>query len=108
MEYFRNFRGQIMIHAALGRRMTEECQWHTGTVVVLVHTSILVPLVKGPNPAPGADPDVRPIAIGETDLSAITGQLYREAAPAAAAYLAPQQVAVGIRGGLSVLIHCTP
>ena len=71
--------------------------------------SLVTSGLKGAIPAPGADPDVRPImfAIGETDLALISGQLYWQAAPAAAAHLAPQQVAVGISGGLSILIHGT-
>ena len=53
----------------------------------------------------GAEPDVRPISPGEVDLRAILSSLTAAVAPAAAEILAPQQLAVGVSGGISVLIH---
>ena len=45
------------------------------------------------------------MAVGETDLCAITRTLWGSAEEALAAYLSPQQVAVGVPGGLSILVH---
>ena len=43
--------------------------------------------------------------MGETDLCAITRTLWSSAEESLAAYLSPQQVAVGVPGGLSILVH---
>ena len=51
------------------------------------------------------NPPARPIAIGEVDLCAIMAETVRIHQPAAADYLAPQQVSVGISGGLSIVVH---
>ena len=72
---------------------------------LVLGSSRLVPLVKAPPERPGADPDVRPVAVGETDLCAITRTLWSSAEESLAAYLSPQQVAVGVPGGLSILVH---
>ena len=64
----------------------------------------LVPLVKA-RVAPGVEPDARPICISEPDLSAVLRALVRPEAPAIAAYLRPQQVAVGVSGGISIAVH---
>ena len=53
----------------------------------------------------GAQPDARPVAVGETDLRAILRNLTDSATAAAAEVLAPEQLAVGVSGGISVLIH---
>ena len=53
----------------------------------------------------GAEPDARPIAIGETDLRAILRNITDAAASSAAEVLAPEQLAVGVSGGISVFIH---
>ena len=50
-------------------------------------------------------PDVRPIAVGEAALRAIWRQMAAAGASAAADILRPQQVAVGVSGGLSILVH---
>ena len=64
----------------------------------------LVPLVKA-RPAPGQQPDARPVVVGEPDLSAVLRAVVQPQAAAAAAYLSPQQVAVGVPGGISVVVH---
>ena len=48
---------------------------------------------------------MRPIAVGEAALCAITRCVYTEAQPALASYLGPQQIAVGVPGGLSIMVH---
>jgi len=53
----------------------------------------------------GEQPDARPVAVGETDLRAILRNLTDSATAAAAEVLAPEQLAVGVSGGISVLIH---
>ena len=69
----------------------------------------LMPLVKSrlspEQLRQGAEPDARPIAIGETDLRAILRNITDAAASSAAEVLAPEQLAVGVSGGISVLIH---
>ena len=69
----------------------------------------LHPLVKAQlspdQRAAGADPDCRPVAVGECTLRSIARQLTDEASPVAAEELRPQQVAVGVSGGLSIMIH---
>ena len=53
----------------------------------------------------GVEPDVRPVSLGEVDLRAILSHLTSSVSEAAAGELLPQQVAVGVPGGISVLIH---
>jgi hypothetical protein len=53
----------------------------------------------------GVQPDARPVAVGETDLRAILRNLTATATATAAEVLAPEQLAVGVSGGISVLIH---
>ncbi len=69
----------------------------------------LLPLVKArlspAEEAAGREPDARPIALGETGMRAIGRHITAEVADVAADVLAPQQLAVGVPGGISVLIH---
>ena len=69
----------------------------------------LMPLVKSrlspEQLRQGVQPDARPVAVGETDLRAILRNLTDTATAAAAEVLAPEQLAVGVSGGISVLIH---
>ena len=53
------------------------------------------------------DPDVRPVAIGEVEVRAVGRAMAADAAEDFADTLAPQQLAVGIPGGISVLIFGT-
>ena len=53
----------------------------------------------------GQDPDVRPVAVGETEMRAIGRALEIAAEPDLADVLTPQQLAVGVKGGISVVIH---
>ena len=46
-------------------------------------------------------PDARPVAVGETDLRAILRNLTDSATAAAAEVLVPEQLAVGVSGGIS-------
>ena len=55
--------------------------------------------------AAGVDPDVRPVAAGERDLCAIGRHITEAGKDAAADALMPQQVAVGVSGGISILVH---
>ena len=69
-------------------------------------SSLLVPIVKpGQDLAPGAEPDVRPVAVGEADLRAISSAVIRPVSDVFARILGPQQLAVGVPGGLSIIIH---
>ena len=64
----------------------------------------LVPLVKAP-PPPGQEPDARPIVVSSPDLGAILRAVVQPASSASAAYLRPQQVSVGVSGGISIVVH---
>ena len=64
----------------------------------------LVPLVKA-RVSEGAEPDARPVAIGEVEARAISRHLTDSACDAAASVFAPQQLAVGVKGGISSLVH---
>ena len=55
--------------------------------------------------AAGVEPDIRPIAVGETDLRAIGGAVTETFVTAAQEVLAPQQLAVGVENGMSILVH---
>ena len=69
----------------------------------------LMPLIKAQQTpeeiAAGVTPDVRPVAIGEVDLRAIAGRLTEGVRDASVEVLAPQQLGVGVQGGISILIH---
>ena len=69
----------------------------------------MMPLVKGQRTeaeiAAGHDPDCRPVAIGEVDLCAIGRALTLQVQQPAEAYLAPQQLGVAVKGGISILVH---
>ena len=69
----------------------------------------LAPLVKAQlspeQVRAGREVDVRPVAVGEVDLRAIASYLARDCREASVAVLAPQQLAVGVSGGISILIH---
>ena len=55
--------------------------------------------------AAAADPDVRPICIGEVETRVISSIVTESFMEAFTNYLTPQQLAVGVGGGQSVLIH---
>ena len=62
----------------------------------------LVPLVK----SVAADHvDARPIAIGHTEARSIGSQLVEGVTEVAGDVLSPQQLAVGVHGGTSILVH---
>jgi hypothetical protein len=67
----------------------------------------LLPLVKEAltpaQLAAQADPDVRPVAVGEVGLRAVLSHVTALVLPAMSDVLAPQQMAVGVAGGISVL-----
>jgi hypothetical protein len=69
----------------------------------------LLPIVKKAltraEVAAGVEPDVRPVAVGEVQMRAILGHVTDGVTSAMADILAPQQVAVGVAGGISILIH---
>ena len=50
-------------------------------------------------------PDVRPVGIGDCFRRAVCSAAAAQCKEAAAEYLSPQQVAVGVPGGISVLVH---
>ena len=50
-------------------------------------------------------PDVRPVAVGEVTLRSILTSVTASVTPAMADVLAPQQVAVGVSGGISIMIN---
>ena len=69
----------------------------------------LLPIVKkalsAAEMAAGVEPDVRPVAVGEVEMRAMLSHVTEMVEPAMADVLAPQQVAVGVQGGISILIH---
>ena len=60
--------------------------------------------IKEPASSRDAPPDVRPIGIGECLIRAIHTSVATQYKEAFGAYLWPQQVAVGVPGGLSLLV----
>ena len=54
---------------------------------------------------PSPSPDVRPVNVGNVDRRAIIGHLMRSLEESAEAHLAPRQVSVGVKGGISILFH---
>ena len=50
---------------------------------------------------------MRPVNIGGVDRCAIIGYLVRGLEDAAEAFLAPRQVSVGVKGGISILFHAS-
>ena len=67
-------------------------------------SGMLIPLVKKEPAVPGGTPDVRPIVCGEAERRALERTRARELEDAFATTLTPQQVAVGVDGGPSVLV----
>ena len=67
-------------------------------------TTKLVPLVKSHNPG-GPGPDVRPVQVGDPLITTIWKALLRDMQERFEAIFRPQQVAVGVKGGLSIMIH---
>ncbi|KAL1527728.1 hypothetical protein AB1Y20_009113 [Prymnesium parvum] len=71
----------------------------------------LIPLVKSQNTPPrdagprGGGPDVRPIAVGEVEVRAVTRHVTDAVLERAGGVLSPQQLAVGVKGGTSILVH---
>ena len=69
----------------------------------------LLPLVKKAlspaQRAAGVEPDVRPVAVGEVGPRSVLSHVTESLVPAMSDVLAPQQVAVGVPGGISILIH---
>ena len=76
--------------------------WGAGKLIALPK-----PIPRDPVLAAAAalDPPARPISIGEVDLGAIMGEVIRQSAPSFQDYLAPQQVAVGVSGGISIVYY---
>ena len=71
-------------------------------------TRVVAPI----KPAPGGlraqqpqVPDVRPVGIGDCFRRAVCSAAAAQCKEAAAEYLSPQQVAVGVPSGISVLVH---
>ena len=74
--------------------------------VVAWTSARLVALRKTPKPGCELHPPVpRPITIGECALTAITTAVHRDFLPAFGAHLAPEQLAVGVKGGAGILVH---
>jgi hypothetical protein len=74
--------------------------------VVAWSSARLVALRKTPKPGCELHPPVpRPVTIGECALTAITTAVHRDYLPAFGAYLAPEQLAVGVKGGAGILVH---
>lgn len=71
----------------------------------------LLPIVKRPlsaaQRATGVTPDVRPIAVGECLLRAVGRALAESSRDTFAHILYPQQLGVGVDGGVSTLVHGT-
>ena len=76
--------------------------WGTGKLIALPKPVPRDPVLAA---AAALDPPVRPISIGEVDLGAIMGEVIRQSAPSFQDYLAPQQVAVGVSGGISIVYY---
>ena len=75
-------------------------QWY----YLLMSTTKLVPLIKSRNPW-GPGPDVRPVQVGDPLITTIWKALLRDMQEKLAAIFRPEQVAVGVKGGLSIMIH---
>ena len=55
-------------------------------------------------PPPGEMPDCRPVAVPQTDRVATERALFKSAEAAHAEYLAPQQLGVGVKNGIALLV----
>ncbi len=64
----------------------------------------LVAPIKEPAACPSSAPDVRPLGVGECLRRAITRAVVNDGKPHLASHFWPQQVAVGIESGLTLLI----
>ena len=60
--------------------------------------------IKSPAPAPDAAPDIRPIGVGEVLRRAIHSALVAQHKELLRQHLWPQQVAIGVPSGMSVLV----
>ena len=65
---------------------------------------IIKPVEPGTERADG-EPDVRPVAVGERQITAIESSIIQAASADLGTELWPQQLAVGVPGGISLLVH---
>ena len=65
----------------------------------------VVPLRKSAPVEADETPDVRPVRIGECDRRAVEKAVVAVSQPAIVAQLVPQQLAVGVPNGMSILVH---
>ena len=70
---------------------------------VAITTVKLVAPIKKPGITPDAAPDVRPLGVGECLRRAIHSALVTQYKPVIGEHLWPQQIAIGIPGGMSRL-----
>ena len=70
----------------------------------LISSTKMVPVVKRHDPdAPG--PEVRPVQVGDPLIATTWKTIMAEMGEKMEGILRPQQVAVGVKGGLSILVH---
>ena len=71
---------------------------------LLMSSTKLVPLKKGEAPL-GQGPAVRPVQVGDPFITSVWKVLMAGVQGRLEAIFRPQQVAVGVQGGLSILVH---
>ena len=72
---------------------------------LIMSTTRLVPLIKKEAEAAMLGPEVRPVQVGEPLMTTIWKVFMQGAKESLEAILRPEQVAVGVNGGLSILVH---
>lgn len=80
-------------------------QWFYSALAIAGLAPVVKTALTAEDAAAGRDPDVRPVAVGHAVLRAVTSCVTQQSLADLASELAPQQLAVGISGGISVLIH---
>ena len=70
---------------------------------LLAINRLVMPVKK--RPADGAIPDCRPVGVPQPDRCCIERAVAKTAEEAHAAYLAPEQLGVGVKGGIALLVH---
>ena len=70
---------------------------------LLTMNRLVMPLKKIPEP--GDAPDCRPVGVPNPDRCAIERAVFKSMEEAHATYLSPEQLGVGVKGGIAILIH---
>ena len=70
---------------------------------LLAINRLVMPVKK--RPADGATPDCRPVGVPQPDRCCVERAVAKTVEAAHAKYLAPEQLGVGVKGGIALLVH---